>query len=135
MWAMLAIVLTMLVTVGSDTALAQAGVRWQSPEIGGCGITVLNPHWGFAGPKVGNTVHTNLTAYCRPGGVYTPKLNLHASRYNGRCFYGWDSVRNWVIYDFCFPSWGQFAGAAAAAAAIAVAVVRTGGPYILIPAA
>jgi hypothetical protein len=134
---LVAIVVTIVICGGAiaSTADASAGIRWQA-EVGGRGITVTNPEWGWAGPKVGNNWHTNVHIYSRSGG-YHELLNVHASTYNSggsTCFYGYDTIHRWTIYDVCFPSWTPWAGAAAAAVAIAYQAVRAGVPYILVPA-
>jgi|SRR5665213_2749148 len=126
-----------LIAVGSPaSANASAGVSWQT-EVAGYGVTVTNPEWGWAGPKVGNNWHTNVHVFSRHSG-YHQLLNLHASKYNtgdSTCFYGWDSVHNWTVYDFCYPNWAEWAGAAVAAGDLAWEIVQVGAPYILVPAA
>jgi len=118
------------VTPAASAAVAKpssAGVTWQK-EIAGYGITVLNWDYGYAGPKVQNTWHRNIILYTRRPN-YIQDLNVHYSRYTqggSVCFYGWDSVHNWVLFDFCWPSWLNGAGIAAAAGYITAWAVRAG---------
>lgn len=100
------------------SASGSAGVRWQS-EVGSYGVKVLNYHSGYAGPRYGNTWHTNIVVYKKTSGGQSTRMNLHHSKV-GNCYYGWDSMRNSQIYHICVKwSWLLWGAAIVAAGVIA----------------
>ena len=84
---------------------SSVGLAWGPVHILHYKIYATKPHFGYAGPKVGKTFHTNIYVdYCkRPKDCY-PHLNFHLSTYqlgDKKCKYVWESENN-LEFDSCF---------------------------------
>lgn len=88
-----------------------AGVAWGPVSIGPYNIWVTNPHWGWAGPKFQNALHTNVRVNQNgPKNGHTDRINLHVVPYthgSQRCWYIYDSISKTVILDTCLDDWGK----------------------------
>jgi len=106
--------------------LAQAGLMWGPVYVGNLKLYLTNPHFGYAGPKVGNTLHVNfhvdrkITLQSVPSQPIEPceiepdergfqaLANFHISKYisNSKvCAYVWESRRNYTVVDYCNDNW------------------------------
>ena len=102
--------------------LAQAGLMWGPVYVGNLKLYLTNPHFGFAGPKVGDTMHVNfrvdrkITLQSVPSQPMEPEergftklANFHISKYISSsskiCVYVWESRRKYTVVDYCNDSW------------------------------
>lgn len=90
-----------------------AGLAWGPYEVSPLKLYITKPHFGYAGPKVGNAPHIN--AHVDRKGArnkYVPVVNLHVVKYNQagkQCLYMWDSVSKKVVFDKCFDNFREAA--------------------------
>jgi hypothetical protein len=73
--------------VSQAMASPSAGLAWGPVTVGNLQFKVSNVHYGYAGPKVGNTDHFNVYVDRKDSrGRYTiPVANYHVSTSNRGC--------------------------------------------------
>lgn len=91
-----------------------AGLAWGPVEAGPLKLYMTNPHLGFAGPKFPNVPHVNFHVDRKTLRGWAPSANFHIVRYalpGEVCFYVWESQRDRVVIDQCFPNFSSGARA------------------------
>jgi len=80
--------------------LKAKGNLWGTVRLGAWRVTVLRPHWGWAGPRLGRHVHTNVVLEKNGAKV----RNWHIARYGQGCWYIFESVER-TEWDTCDMPW------------------------------
>lgn len=96
------LVITLLIVCISTPIFADSSGVLFSTWLGShTSCVLINPHWGYGGPGIGNSWHYNLHIYHHPRVFGVQKYetnNLHISFYGRsgqKCIYIWDNYTNW----------------------------------------
>ena len=93
-----------------------SGLLWGPFYVGNLKLYMTNPHWGYAGPKVGYANHINFHVDKRQGYAYAPVANYHITKYprgGSVCAYVWESHTDTTVFDSCTDDWTNTARQAA----------------------
>ena len=88
-----------------------AGLFWGPHEVGNLKLYIVNPEYGYCGPRFPNAPHINVHVDKKaPRNSWKPVLNLHVVKYTRQrkqCLYAWDSVHDKIVFDNCFDNFGD----------------------------
>lgn len=111
------LVTSILIMPLAKVAEAQsAGLLWGPFYVGNLRLYMTNPHWGYAGPKVGNANHVNFLVDKRQGHAFVHVANYPITKYRrgeSVCAYVWESHTRTTVFDSCTDDWTNTAQQAA----------------------